>query len=38
MDSFKDFAEMVVRICKHPDTDCMHCRLPMILGARTEIF
>lgn len=27
MDSFKDFAEMVVRICKHPDTDCRHCPL-----------
>lgn len=27
MDSFKGFAEMVVRICKHPDTDCMHCPL-----------
>ena len=27
MDSFNDFAEMVVRICKHPDTDCMHCPL-----------
>ena len=27
MDSFKDFAEMIVRICKHPDTDCMHCPL-----------
>lgn len=27
MDSFKDFAEMVVRICNHPDTDCIHCPL-----------
>lgn len=27
MNSFKDFVEMIVSICKHPDTDCMHCPL-----------